>query len=72
MIDKRLTDTLKPVQTSMVAPNALFVAQVHVEPKAWFRAFYAGEVPVGFVRDGSMLGEETGSTPALRKENGGS
>jgi diamine N-acetyltransferase len=33
----------------MVAPNAVSIAQAYFEPKAWFRAVYAGETPVGFV-----------------------
>ncbi len=45
----RLTDTLTPPEKYMVAPNAVSIAQAHFEPKAWFRAAYAGDVPVGFV-----------------------
>lgn len=37
-----------PDQTGFVAPNAVSIAQAHFEPKAWFRAAYAGEEPVGF------------------------
>lgn len=44
----RLTDTLTPPKRYMVAPNAVSIAQAHFEPKAWFRAIYAGETPVGF------------------------
>jgi diamine N-acetyltransferase len=36
-------------QKKFVAPNAISVAQAHFEPKAWFRAVYAGETPVGYV-----------------------
>lgn len=36
-------------QKGFVAPNAVSIAQAYFEPKAWFRAIYAGEVPVGFV-----------------------
>lgn len=36
-------------QTSFVAPNAISLAQAMFEPKAWYRAIYAGERPVGFV-----------------------
>lgn len=36
-------------QKQMVAPNAVSIAQAHFEPKAWFRAIYAGDDPVGFV-----------------------
>ncbi len=35
-------------QTSFVAPNAISLAQALFEPKAWYRAIYAGERPVGF------------------------
>jgi len=36
-------------QRKFVAPNAVSIAQAHFEPKAWFRAVFAGETPVGFV-----------------------
>ncbi|HSG79550.1 MAG TPA: GNAT family N-acetyltransferase [Acidimicrobiia bacterium] len=36
-------------QRGFVAPNSVSIAQAHFEPKAWFRAVYAGEEPVGFV-----------------------
>ena len=36
-------------QNRFVAPNAVSIAQAYFEPKAWFRAVYAGEAPVGFV-----------------------
>ncbi|MBP1631857.1 MAG: uncharacterized protein H6Q11_145 [Acidobacteria bacterium] len=38
-----------PGQERFVAPNAVSIAQAYFEPKAWFRAIYAGEGPVGFV-----------------------
>jgi diamine N-acetyltransferase len=38
-----------PEQHGYVAPNAVSIAQAHFEPKAWFRAVYADETPVGFV-----------------------
>jgi len=38
-----------PGQDRFVAPNAVSIAQAHFEPKAWFRAIYAGEEPVGFI-----------------------
>ena len=38
-----------PGQDRFVAPNAVSVAQAHFEPRAWFRAIYAGEEPVGFM-----------------------
>ena len=36
-------------QQRFVADNATSIAEAHFEPKAWFRAIYAGETPVGFV-----------------------
>ena len=36
-------------QKGFVAPNAVSIAQAHFSEHAWFRAIYAGEVPVGFV-----------------------
>jgi diamine N-acetyltransferase len=36
-------------QENYVANNATSIAQAHFEPKAWFRAVYADETPVGFV-----------------------
>lgn len=36
-------------QREYVAENAFSIAQAHFEPKAWFRAIYAGETPVGFI-----------------------
>lgn len=44
-----LSDTLTPPKKFMVAPNAVSIAQAYFEPKAWFRAIYADETPVGFV-----------------------
>ncbi len=38
-----------PQQEQFVADNAVSIAEAHFEPKAWFRAIYAGETPVGFV-----------------------
>jgi pterin-4a-carbinolamine dehydratase/ribosomal protein S18 acetylase RimI-like enzyme len=38
-----------PGQEHFVAPNDVSIAQAHFEPKAWFRAIYADETPVGFV-----------------------
>jgi diamine N-acetyltransferase len=35
-------------QREYVAENAFSIAQAHFEPKAWFRAIYADETPVGF------------------------
>jgi diamine N-acetyltransferase len=36
-------------QKHFVAPNAVSIAQAYFEPKAWFRAIYADETPVGFL-----------------------
>lgn len=36
-------------QKHFVAPNAISIAQAYFEPKAWFRAIYADETPVGFL-----------------------
>jgi diamine N-acetyltransferase len=44
-----------PEQRGYVAPNAVSIAQAHFEPKAWFRAVYADDEPVGF----AMLYEDT-------------
>jgi diamine N-acetyltransferase len=40
---------VKPEQRGFVATNAVSIAQAHFAPKAWFRAVYADETPVGFV-----------------------
>lgn len=37
-----------PEQDGLVAPNAVSIAEAYFEPKAWFRAIYLGEEPVGF------------------------
>lgn len=39
----------RPDQRAYVAPNSFSIAQAHFEPRAWFRAIYADETPVGFV-----------------------
>ncbi len=36
-------------QRQFVATNTVSLAQAYVSPKAWPRAIYAGELPVGFV-----------------------
>ncbi len=36
-------------QKHFVAPNAVSIAQAYFELKAWFRAIYADETPVGFL-----------------------
>jgi diamine N-acetyltransferase len=38
-----------PDQRGFVAPNAVSFAEAMFEPKAWFRAVVADDVPVGFV-----------------------
>lgn len=45
----RLTDTLTEPQKSMVAPNAISLAQALFNKKAWYRAIYAGKAAVGFL-----------------------
>ncbi len=45
----KLSNTLAPAHRRMVAPNGQSIAQAHFEPKAWFRAIYADETPVGFL-----------------------
>ena len=45
----KLSDTLSPGQRKMVADNAVSIAQAYFCDKAWFRAIYAAEEPIGFV-----------------------
>jgi diamine N-acetyltransferase len=59
----KLSDTLEPPRKYMVAPNAVSIAQAYFEPKAWFRAVYAGETPVGFVMLYDDAGEPPGENP---------
>lgn len=40
---------VKPEQDDFVAPNAISLSEALFEEKAWYRAIYAGETPVGFV-----------------------
>ena len=40
---------VRPDQEQFVAPNVGSIAEAYFEPKAWFRAIYADEMPVGFV-----------------------
>lgn len=40
---------VKPEQEKFVANNAVSISQAHFEEKAWFRAIYADETPVGFL-----------------------
>lgn len=44
-------------QESLVAPNAVSIAQAYFQPEAWFRAIYADETPVGFamLEDSSLV-----------------
>ncbi len=55
---ENLPDVLKlkvtPQQAGFVSDNATSIAQAHFAEEAWFRAIYAGEVPVGF----AMLSDE--------------
>ncbi len=51
---ENLSDILRlkvaPQQEHFVASNAVSLAQAHFEPETpWFRAIYAGEMPVGFL-----------------------
>lgn len=41
---------VKPEQEKFVASNAKSIAEAHFEPRAWFRAIYADDMPVGFVQ----------------------
>ncbi len=36
-------------QSHLVAPNSMSIAEAYFEPKAWFRAVYADDEPVGFI-----------------------
>ena len=46
----QLSKTLSPAHRNMVADNAFSIAEAHYHPqKAWYRAIYADEVPVGFL-----------------------
>ena len=40
---------VEPSQRGFVAPNAVSFAEAMFEPKAWFRAVVADDVPVGFL-----------------------
>lgn len=40
---------VKPEQEDQVAPNAESIAVAHFQDKAWMRAIYADETPVGFL-----------------------
>ncbi len=46
----KLTDTLSDMQKRCVAPNVVSIAQAYLNPeKAWVRAIYLDETPIGFV-----------------------
>lgn len=51
--EETLSDILKlkvsKEQEKFVASNAVSIAQAHFSDKAWFRAIYADDTPVGFV-----------------------
>jgi diamine N-acetyltransferase len=40
---------VSPEQRKFVAPNSVSIAEAYFEDKAWFRAIYADETPVGFI-----------------------
>jgi diamine N-acetyltransferase len=50
-----------PEQRQYVASNARSIAEAHFEPRAWFRAVYADEDPVGFVMAYRDPPKESGS-----------
>ena len=41
--------SVKPEQKTLVASNAISIAQAHFNKSAWFRAIYADNKPIGFV-----------------------
>ena len=41
---------VRPEQETFVGSNAKSIAQAYFEPRAWFRAIYADDTPVGFVQ----------------------
>lgn len=45
----KLSDTLPDEQKRFVAPNGQSIAQAHFSDKAWFRAIFADDEPVGFI-----------------------
>jgi diamine N-acetyltransferase len=52
-----------PDQRHFVASNAVSIAEAYFEPKAWFRAIYADDEPVGFVMLFDDPGEGDPSRP---------
>ena len=49
-----------PEQREFVAPNAHSIAEAYFEPKAWFRAVYAGDMPGSRGTDRQSGGVEHG------------
>lgn len=49
MLDSVLDLRVRDEQRYFVASNAVSIAQAHFNDKAWYRAIYADETPVGFV-----------------------
>jgi diamine N-acetyltransferase len=45
----KLSETLTPRQRTMVADNALSIAQAFCSQNAWVRAIYDSSTPVGFI-----------------------
>lgn len=45
----KLSETLSPVQRTMVADNSISIAQAHFSECAWFRAIYLDKKPIGFI-----------------------
>ena len=45
----KLSSTLTPPKSNFVANNAFSIAQAYFDPRAWLRAIYADETPVGFI-----------------------
>jgi diamine N-acetyltransferase len=45
----RLSETLSPVHRRMVTDNAISIAQAHFSERAWMRAIYVEDTPVGFL-----------------------
>lgn len=44
-----LSEFMQYPQNTFVAPNSYSLAEALFNPKAWYRAIYAGKAPVGFV-----------------------
>jgi diamine N-acetyltransferase len=44
-----LSESLTWLQRTMVADNALSIAQAHFSPNSWMRAIYNGDIPIGFL-----------------------